>query len=174
MRTEDRRDNISEHAELRGTAFDRSGDVVGVLEARAFRNGKSQALPSPRARLGVQPRSAANAPLGPVGLAVSSTIADARPTERSDPSSWAVLNHLPVPSEARLRQLFDLTPAEARLAQGLARGDALEEVAGELKIKMTTARSQLAAIFSKTQTRRQAGLVAILSRLAHVDELHQD
>jgi DNA-binding CsgD family transcriptional regulator len=56
----------------------------------------------------------------------------------------------------------------------MARGDALEEVAAILKIKMTTARSQLAAIFAKTQTRRQAGLVAILSRLAHLDEARRD
>ena len=75
---------------------------------------------------------------------------------------------LPVPSEARLKALFDLTTAEARLAQRLARGDSVEEVAQELSIKMTTARTQLAAIFAKTDTRRQAKLVAILSRVAHL------
>jgi DNA-binding CsgD family transcriptional regulator len=75
---------------------------------------------------------------------------------------------LPVPSEMRLKQLFDLTTAEARLAQRLARGDSVEEVAQSLSIKMTTARTQLAAIFVKTATRRQAKLVAILSRVAHL------
>jgi DNA-binding CsgD family transcriptional regulator len=78
------------------------------------------------------------------------------------------LSDLPVPSEARLKALFDLTTAEARLAQRLARGDSVEEVALELSIKMTTARTQLAAIFAKTDTRRQAKLVAILSRVAHL------
>ena len=61
-----------------------------------------------------------------------------------------------------------LTTAEARLAQRLARGDSVEEVAQQLSIKMTTARTQLAAIFAKTDTRRQAKLVAILSRVAHL------
>jgi DNA-binding CsgD family transcriptional regulator len=75
---------------------------------------------------------------------------------------------LPVPSEARLKALFDLSGAEARLAQRLARGDSVEEVAQSLSIKMTTARTQLAAIFVKTATRRQAKLVAILSRVAHL------
>jgi DNA-binding CsgD family transcriptional regulator len=75
---------------------------------------------------------------------------------------------LPVPSEATLKAVFDLSTAEARLAQHLARGDSVEEVAQTLSIKMSTARTQLAAIFVKTGTRRQAKLVAILSRLAHL------
>lgn len=76
---------------------------------------------------------------------------------------------LPMPSEGSLRSLFDLTPAEARLAQRLACGDSVEEVAKALHIKMTTARTQLAAIFAKTDTRRQAKLVAILCRIAHLE-----
>src|SRR5204863_9003408 len=62
----------------------------------------------------------------------------------------------PIPSATRLRALFDLTHAEAKLAQFLSRGDSLEEVAEKLCIKMTTARTQLAAVFAKTETRRQA------------------
>ena len=80
----------------------------------------------------------------------------------------AKLRDLPVPAESALRRLFDLTPAEARLARKLAGGDSLEQVAQALDVKMTTARSQLAAIFAKTGTCRQAQLVAILSRLAHL------
>lgn len=76
----------------------------------------------------------------------------------------------PVPSQERLQELFDLTVAEAKLAQLLACGDSVEEVALKLNIKMTTARTQLAAVFSKTETRRQAKLVAILSRIAHLEE----
>jgi len=83
------------------------------------------------------------------------------------PGIMAILD-LPVPSETRLKALFDLTAAEARLAQRLARGDSVEEAAQALGVKMTTARTQLAAIFAKTDTRRQAKLVAILSRVAHL------
>ena len=75
----------------------------------------------------------------------------------------------PTPSEAQLRRLLELTVAEARLARLLASGDTLEVVAQKLCIKLTTARSQLAAIFSKTGIRRQAKLVAILSRIAHLE-----
>jgi DNA-binding CsgD family transcriptional regulator len=77
-----------------------------------------------------------------------------------------LLRDIPVPSEHWLRHIFDLTPAEARLAQGLARGDALEQVARTLGIKMSTARTQLAVIFAKTQTPRQSALVAVLTRIA--------
>lgn len=79
----------------------------------------------------------------------------------------------PVPSQKRLQELFDLTAAEARLAQLIACGDSVEEVAQTLSIKMTTARTQLAAVFAKTDTRRQAKLVAILSRIAHLEERTQ-
>ena len=74
----------------------------------------------------------------------------------------------PVPSEARLRELFGLTAAEARFAQLIASGDTVEEVAETMGIKLTTARSKLAVIFSKTETRRQTKLVALLSRIAHL------
>ena len=74
----------------------------------------------------------------------------------------------PVPSEARLRELFGLTAAEARFAQLIASGDTVEEVAEKMGIKLTTARSKLAVIFSKTETRRQTKLVALLSRIAHL------
>jgi len=65
-----------------------------------------------------------------------------------------------------LQRVFDLTHAEVRLAQGIARGDSLEEIAGGLRIKISTARTQLASIFAKTQTRRQAKLVALLGGLS--------
>src|SRR5262245_17288573 len=78
----------------------------------------------------------------------------------------ADLNDIPVPGEHVLHSVFDLTEAEVRLAQGLARGDSLKEVAGGLGIKITTARTHLASIFAKTRTRRQAKLVALLGRLA--------
>jgi DNA-binding CsgD family transcriptional regulator len=76
------------------------------------------------------------------------------------------LHDFQVPHENILRAVFDLTPAEVPLAQAMTRGDTLEEVATSLGIKMSTARTQLAAIFAKTGTQRQAKLVAILTRLA--------
>lgn len=68
----------------------------------------------------------------------------------------------PVVEEDRLRSLFGLTRAEARLAARLARGEALNEAAAGLNITYGTARTQLAVIFRKTGTNRQGELVRLL------------
>ena len=91
-----------------------------------------------------------------------------RTTSGTSPLDLATVFDFPVPSEARLRELFGLTAAEARFAQLIASGDTVEEVAETMGIKLTTARSKLAVIFSKTETRRQTKLVALLSRIAHL------
>lgn len=64
-----------------------------------------------------------------------------------------------------LRQAFGLTSAESRLAAQMAAGETLEEAADALGTSKETARSQLKAVFVKTNTHRQAELVALLSRL---------
>src|SRR5262245_17437202 len=93
----------------------------------------------------------------------------AKRAERASPAlEMADITNFPTPSEAQLRTLFGLTASEARLARHLAAGDAIEEVADALGIKLTTARSKLAVIFSKTGIRRQTKLVAVLSRIAHL------
>jgi len=76
----------------------------------------------------------------------------------------------PAPSARLLQQFFKLTPAETRLAQFMARAETIENAASGLGVKLCTARSQLAAIFEKTGTARQAELVALLSRLAHLSQ----
>ncbi len=75
---------------------------------------------------------------------------------------------MPTPTAEALACFFMLTGAEIRIAQMLARGDSLEQVAGSLNIKMSTARTHLASIFAKTDTCRQAQLVAVLSHVAHM------
>jgi DNA-binding CsgD family transcriptional regulator len=64
--------------------------------------------------------------------------------------------------EDRLRGLYGLTPAEARLATRLAAGVTLEAAADALSIASPTARTQLAGVFRKTGTRRQSELVRLL------------
>jgi len=64
--------------------------------------------------------------------------------------------------EHLLRGLWGMTPSEARLATRLAAGEELQTAAGALGIAYSTARTQLAAIFRKTQTRRQGELVKVL------------
>ena len=63
-----------------------------------------------------------------------------------------------------VRQLFDLTPAEASLATRLASGLTLDEACDELGIARNTARAQLRAVFGKTGVSRQADLVRLVLR----------
>ena len=65
-----------------------------------------------------------------------------------------------------LRDLFALTPAEARLAAALADGQGLVEAARSLGITRSTAKTQLRAIFAKTGVHRQTQLVALLSSVS--------
>jgi DNA-binding CsgD family transcriptional regulator len=67
-----------------------------------------------------------------------------------------------LPEAARLRAEFGLTKAEARLALCLARGWSLATAAEAFDVKLTTVRSQLQQVFSKTGTSRQAEFVAML------------
>ena len=62
----------------------------------------------------------------------------------------------------RLRGVFDLTEAEARLAALLANGEELRSAAARLGITYGTARARLSEIFQKTETRRQSELVRVL------------
>ena len=66
------------------------------------------------------------------------------------------------PSVEALKQLFDLSNSEARLAHGLAQGLDIREVADSLDITVQTARTYLKTLFEKTSTNRQAELVRTL------------
>ena len=65
-----------------------------------------------------------------------------------------------------LQRMFGLTSAETRLALRLAHGDAPLEIARSWRLSRTTIRSQLASLFAKTETKRQAELVALLGRIS--------
>jgi DNA-binding CsgD family transcriptional regulator len=70
------------------------------------------------------------------------------------------------PGEPVLRQAFGLTPAETRIALGLAAGLELQEIAAAAGVTSGTARTQLKSIFAKTDTHRQSELVALIGRLS--------
>lgn len=65
-----------------------------------------------------------------------------------------------------IQSLFDLTPAEAKVARGLVTGDTLEEIAVAGNLSRNTIRSQLRGALEKTGSRRQADLVALLGGIA--------
>jgi DNA-binding CsgD family transcriptional regulator len=67
-----------------------------------------------------------------------------------------------VPSPTILTGLFDLTPAEVRLATALAKGLNLKTAAVEAGLQFSTVRTYLNRIFRKTGTHQQSELVALL------------
>jgi DNA-binding CsgD family transcriptional regulator len=74
------------------------------------------------------------------------------------------------PSIFQLISLFELTPAEARLARAIAAGVSLESYASDNHLATSTLRSQLHAIFRKTGCNRQAELVRILGNIPALPE----
>jgi DNA-binding CsgD family transcriptional regulator len=72
------------------------------------------------------------------------------------------------PTLALIAQIYQLTKAEARLAQALLGGESVNDYAGRAGLSRNTIKSQLGALFGKTGTRRQGELIRQLSRLAAV------
>jgi DNA-binding CsgD family transcriptional regulator len=76
------------------------------------------------------------------------------------------LDGVPRLNATTLQEIFDMSPAEAALAVRMARGDSLPDVAKAENIALAAARSLLAAVFAKTNTRRQSELISLLERVA--------
>jgi len=70
-----------------------------------------------------------------------------------------------VPSATLMKSLFDLTPSEARVASGIARGETPETIAASGGVAITTVRSQIRSVLEKTGTSRQSDLAGLLARL---------
>jgi DNA-binding CsgD family transcriptional regulator len=67
-----------------------------------------------------------------------------------------------------LRQCFGLTNAEGEIALFLLQGKSLREIAETKRISYETVRTHVRSILSKTDTKRQTELVALLNRLVVV------
>jgi DNA-binding CsgD family transcriptional regulator len=85
-------------------------------------------------------------------------------------TEWLVIL-IPVQKAARvsldlLEGLFDLTTAEAKVANGILSGRTLGEIAASSGLSKETTRTQLKAVFAKTATKRQSELVSLLSASA--------
>ena len=61
-----------------------------------------------------------------------------------------------------LRQLFDLTQAEAQVGKALAQGATIEEIAARSGISVNTVKTHLHHTYLKTDTRRQGELIALI------------
>lgn len=64
--------------------------------------------------------------------------------------------------------LFDLTPAEARVARGLAAGQTVDDLAGFGAVSPNTVRAQVRRVLEKTGCQRQVDVVALLGGLSPV------
>ena len=70
-----------------------------------------------------------------------------------------------VPSAELIQSLFDLTPAETRVARGLASGQSADEIAQAAGVSINTVRTQVRGVLEKTGSRRLADVIVLLARL---------
>ena len=67
------------------------------------------------------------------------------------------------PAAELLQRLFDLTPAEARVAREIGEGRTVDAIAEAFGLSRETVRSQLKAVLGKTGLGRQGDLMAMLA-----------
>ena len=67
-----------------------------------------------------------------------------------------------------VQSLFDLTPAEARVARRLIAGDTVDEIALAGGVSPTTVRNQVRGVLEKTGCHRQAEVVALLGGFLNI------
>ena len=73
-----------------------------------------------------------------------------------------------LPTDDLLAVFFDLTPAEAHLAQALCQGLSVPEVAEQLSVSVHTTRTHLRNIFHKVGVHSQHALVQRISQSLHI------
>lgn len=88
-------------------------------------------------------------------------------------SSSSVFVLLPVtapnsPPVELVMSLFDLTPAEARVARGLAAGKTVDDLAADNSVSPNTVRVQVRGVLEKTGCQRQTDVVSLLGGISVV------
>jgi DNA-binding CsgD family transcriptional regulator len=73
------------------------------------------------------------------------------------------VNRAAMPTAGVLQGLFDLTPAEARVARGIGKAQTVDVIALQLGVSRETVRSQVKAVLSKTGLSRQQELISLLA-----------
>jgi DNA-binding CsgD family transcriptional regulator len=102
-------------------------------------------------------------PLGERALLTVQALRGAVPGSGAD--LLLLLKRLDPDSERTWRERLGLTPAEARLALALVAGESTSQLADRWQVSRETLKSQMGALFRKTETHRQAQLVAFLMAL---------
>jgi DNA-binding CsgD family transcriptional regulator len=126
-------------------------ETTGTTNGRGTSAGGALTLPRPSGRRAL--------------MALVTPLARGRWPVRGVAAAGVLVNdpeEVVMPAAEALRRLWGLTPAEAGLACHLASGRSLEQAAQALGVRVPTVRTQLARIFAKTGTRRQAELIRLL------------
>ena len=71
----------------------------------------------------------------------------------------------------RLQMLYGLSPAEVRVAIGIADGYSATELADHLSVSAATVRSQLRHVFEKTQINKATQLARLIASLPPLSRL---
>jgi DNA-binding CsgD family transcriptional regulator/PAS domain-containing protein len=74
-----------------------------------------------------------------------------------------------LPQQQLIRDLFDLTPAETKVAMELLAAEEPKAIAQHLGLSVNTVRVHMASIFRKTHTNRQAELVRLLMQMTAIN-----
>ena len=69
------------------------------------------------------------------------------------------------PSVELLQSLFDLTPAECRVARRLASGENIDAISAAARVSRNTVRTHLRSLMEKTGCNRQTEVVSLLARV---------
>lgn len=104
----------------------------------------------------------------PLSLIIAPLGADRAPQYFDGPSVLVCITDLEAGltlPEARLRELFGLSPAETRIALALFEGLDPRQTAERLNLSFYTVRAHLVRIFDKTHTTGQADLARLMMRL---------
>lgn len=143
------------HGKLRFSNPAAQSQLLTAVRAAVAEAGNASAYPL---QVAGEPAELCVAPLRPH---------HARSRQWQVPLALVILNVGKVDEAAialRMRQVYGLTPAEARLASMLALGQSLQDIAAATGVTDATLRTHLRSIFGKTGTRRQAEVVAIALR----------
>ena len=118
----------------------------------------SQGLLAISRRMDQRPLVLIAVPLSPVGLA----------SDRNDTVNGVLFisdpDQIDEPKMDSVRRAFGLTYREAQMAIAISHGQGLQAAAESLGVAVTTARSQLQAVFAKTETKHQAEVAALINR----------
>jgi DNA-binding CsgD family transcriptional regulator len=165
-----------------------------VLRAHGFADGSAQPVGVVGRRLVAADRlaqptlelaalSAVGPPPRPAGVSLSGRNGEryylqfvpvgghARDVFKATAAVATLIQRCPRPScvgatHAMIRDAFGLTDREIDVAALLGEGLNLADIARQLRVRIGTARNHLKNVFEKTDTRRQAELVALIARLS--------